>query len=324
MSDDKKSGISRRDFLKAAAIASAVTVAAGCEKKGQAGAKPDPAPGPKAPDKVKTAISPKPTQTPDKARVVLVRDEAVLDSAGNVNPQVLSKMLDDGVVALQQADSAEQAWAELLQPTDTLGIKSNVWKFIPTPPELEEAIRQRAMAVGIDEKKIAIDDRGVLGNPVFKKATALINARTLRTHHWSGIGSCIKNYIMFHPEPWTWHDDSCADLAGLWALPNVKGKTRLNIQVALTPLFHGKGPHHFNADYVWSYKGLIMGFDPVAVDATAVRLLEAKRLLHFGKTQPFGVPPKHVKVAQDKHRLGIFDSERIELVKIGWAEDRLI
>ena len=49
-----------------------------------------------------------------------------------------------------------------------------------------------------------------------------------------------------------------------------------------------------------------------------------ERLLPFGKTQPFGVPPKHVKVAQDKHRLGIFDSERIELVKIGWAEDRLI
>jgi hypothetical protein len=96
------------------------------------------------------------------------------------------------------------------------------------------------------------------------------------------------------------------------------------MQVVLTPLFHGKGPHHFQAEYTWAYKGLILGTDPVAVDATALRLLEAKRREHFGQEQPFSVPPKHIQVAQDKYQLGLADAQRIDLVKLGWSEGLLI
>jgi len=318
----KKKDLSRRDFIKGVAAVGAAS-AVGCQdnkaqtKTAQTKNAPAAPPAPAAKPDLPKAPG-------DKVRVVVVRDQAVLGDGGAVDPKVIAKMLDDGVMALLGATSPEAAWAELLKPEDTLGIKSNVWRFIPTPGELEQAIQARAQAVGIPAERIGVDDRGVLENPVFQKATALINARTLRTHHWSGIGSCIKNYIMFHPEPWTWHDDSCADLAGLWKLPVVSGKTRLNIQVALTPLFHGKGPHHYNAEYTWPYKGLILSQDPVATDATAVRLLEAKRLAHFGESQPFAVAPKHVQVAQDKHRLGVADADRIELVKIGWSEGVLI
>lgn len=314
-----KKDLSRRDFIKGVAAVGAATVV-GCQDN-KAQPKNTPAPR-KAPAAAKA--DPAPERPAGKVRVVVVRDQAVLGKDGAVDAKVIAKMLDDGVSALLGKPDPEAAWAELLRADDTLGIKSNVWRFIPTPPELEQAIQARAQGVGIPAKRIAIDDRGVLGNPVFKQATALVNARTLRTHHWSGIGSCIKNYIMFHPEPWTWHADSCADLAGLWKLPMVAGKTRLNIQVALTPLFHGKGPHHYNAEYTWPYKGLIISRDPVAADATAVRLLEAKRLEHFGESQPFAVTPKHVQVAQDKHKLGVADAERIELVKIGWSEGALI
>jgi hypothetical protein len=61
-------------------------------------------------------------------------------------------------------------------------------------------------------------------------ATALINARPMRSHHWAGVGSLIKNYIMFIPEPISIHPDSCADLASIWDLPVVKGKTRLKVK----------------------------------------------------------------------------------------------
>ena len=315
----KKKDLSRRDFIKGVAAVGAATMV-GCQDK-KAQPKDTPA-APKTPAKAKADPTPKPPS--GKVRVVVVRDEAVLSAGGAVDAKVIAKMLDDGVMALLDAKSPEAAWGQLLKPEDTLGVKSNVWRFIPTPGELEQAIQARAEGVGIPVERIAIDDRGVLGNPVFEKATALINARTLRTHHWSGIGSCIKNYIMFHPEPWTWHDDACADLAGLWKLPIVAGKTRLNIQVALTPLFHGKGPHHYNAEYTWPYKGLIISQDPVAADATAVRLLEAKRLEHFGASQPFAVAPKHVQVAQDKHELGVADADRIELIQIGWTEGALL
>ncbi len=40
---------------------------------------------------------------------------------------------------------------------------------------------------------MAVDDRGVLQNPVFNRSTALINVRPMRAHHWSGLGTLIKN-----------------------------------------------------------------------------------------------------------------------------------
>ncbi len=295
----------RRDFLKITAGTSAA-LALGCEKS----------PAAKPP-----AVPPRP---PDRSRVVLVRDEKVLDAEGNVSAPVIAKMLDDGVCALLGETDPARAWQRLFRPGDVLGIKTNVWKFIRTPLELEEAVRQRALGAGVKAEDIAVDDRGVLDNPVFQRATALVNARPARTHDWAGVGTCLKNYIMFHPHPSTWHDDSCANLAGLWDLPAVKGKTRLNIQVVLTPLFHGKGPHHYQAEYVWPYKGLILGQDPVAVDATAVRLLEAKRRAYFGKDLPFSVPPKHVQLAETRWGLGVADPVRIDLVKVGWAEGLLI
>ena len=256
--------------------------------------------------------------------MVLIRDEKVLDSARKPNPEVLSGMLDRGVCALTGQAEPAAAWGTLISPADTVGIKSNTWRFLPTPPELEQALIKRAQFAGVPADRVSVDDRGVLKNPVFIKATCLINVRPLRTHHWAGVGSCIKNYIMFSDTPSSWHDDSCANLAGVWDLPVCRDKTRLNILVVLTPLFHGKGPNHFNASYTWDYKGLIMSADPVAADATGLRILQAKRKAHFGKEEPLSVPPKHIQVAETMYRLGLADPARIDLVKIGWAQDVLI
>jgi hypothetical protein len=92
----------------------------------------------------------------------------------------------------------------------------------------------------------------------------------------------------------------------------------------LTPLFHGKGPHHFQAEYTWEYKGIIISQDPVAADATGVRIMEAKRRDFFGEELPFSVSPKHIEVAEKKFDLGVADKARIDLIKLGWKEDILI
>ncbi|MCP4674298.1 MAG: DUF362 domain-containing protein [Deltaproteobacteria bacterium] len=314
-----KRDLTRRDFLTQTTGA-AVVSAIGCKSTDKSPPRPTVAAKPET----KTQVSDKGLSASTRSTVVLVRDEHVLDSNRVANPKILSRMLDDGVVHLLDAPTPEDAWGSLVKPTDTVGIKSNVWRFLPTPPALEEALRQRVIDAGVPASSIDVADRGILGNPVFQKATALINVRPLRTHHWAGVGSCIKNYIMFSDSPSSWHDDSCANLAGVWDLPAVKGKTRLNILVMLTPLFQGKGPHHYQAKYTWPYNGLIIGTDPVAVDATGVRILEAQRKVHFGTTQPFSVPPKHIKVAEDKYRLGIADPKRIDVIKLGWNKDVLI
>ena len=92
----------------------------------------------------------------------------------------------------------------------------------------------------------------------------------------------------------------------------------------LTPLFHGKGPHHYQAKYTWPYNGLIVGTDPVAVDATGVRILEEKRKAFFGREEPLSVPPKHIRVAETRYHLGISDPARIDIKRIGWQEGALI
>ncbi|MFQ6092175.1 MAG: DUF362 domain-containing protein [bacterium] len=259
-----------------------------------------------------------------KTRVVLVRDADVMDKKGRIDAEAIQQMLDDGVTALFDKKDPVQVWKNLVKPSDVVGIKSNVWSPLPTPKEVEQALKQRVMDAGVPEKRIGISDRGVLRSRTFRNCTALINARPLRTHHWSGVGGCIKNYIMFVPKPSDYHGNSCANLAAIWNLPIVKGKTRLNVLVLLRPLFHGIGPHHFDRTYTWTYNGLLVGTDPVALDAVGLHLFRAKRLAYFGEERPMKPRPHHIVLADTRHHLGTSDLGKIELVKLGWKEGVLI
>ncbi|UCC78587.1 MAG: DUF362 domain-containing protein [Candidatus Zixiibacteriota bacterium] len=295
-----KSGVTRRDFIKGASLA------------GMAAAFGLP---------VEISFADEDVQ---KTRVVLIRNENVLDADGNVNAEIINRMLDEAVTALFKTENHRDAWEKIVLPDDVVGIKSNEWGPLPTPAELEQAIKSRVTEMGVPEDKIAVDDRGVLRNDVFKNSTALINVRPMRTHHWAGVGGLLKNYITFTPRPDDYHDNSCADLATLWKKPVIKGKTRLNILVLLTPLFHGVGAHHFDRKHIWAYNGLLVGTDPVAVDATGLRIIEARREQYFGEYRPMKPPAHHIAYADIRHGLGVSDPNKIELVKLGWLEGALI
>jgi len=258
------------------------------------------------------------------AKVVLIRNRGVLGSNGEIRGEILQSMLDEAVKTLLETDQPLQAWQKLIKSSDVVGIKSNSWSRLPTPPELEASIKRRVLDVGVAEKNIDIDDRGVLTNPVFLKATALLNVRPLRTHHWSGVGTCLKNYIMFVPNPSAYHDEGCSPLGKIWTYPIVKGKTRLNLLSALTPQFYGRGANFFDRRYVWPYRGLIVGTDPVAVDAVGAHLLQVKRTAFFGEDRPLDVPPIHILAADRQYHLGVSDLSRIQVIKLGWMEGALI
>jgi hypothetical protein len=104
----------------------------------------------------------------------------------------------------------------------------------------------------------------------------------------------------------------------------VQGKTRLNILSVLTPQFYGRGANFFDTRYVWPYKGLLVGTDPVAVDAVGAHLLKMKRIAFFGEDRTLDVLPIHIEVADKKYHLGVSDLSRIELIKLGWTEEVLI
>jgi hypothetical protein len=258
------------------------------------------------------------------AKVVLIRNAEVLGPQDKVQERILQSMLDEAVKSLLGTDKPMEAWKKLFKSSDVVGIKSNAWGRMPTPKELEAAIKRRLLDVGVAEKNIGIDDRGVLNNPVFQNATALVNVRPLRTHHWSGVGTCLKNYILFVPDPWSYHDEGCSPLGKIWTYPIVKGKTRLNILSVLTPQFYGRGAHFFDKRYVWPYKGLIVGTDPVAVDAVGAHLLQVKRIAFFREDKALDIPPVHIVAADKKYHLGVSDLNRIQLIKLGWMEEVLI
>jgi len=264
------------------------------------------------------------SQQTKKSKVVLIRHPDVLDENSKINAEIIQQMVDEAVMTLFDEEDPVKAFEKLVKPGEVVGIKSNFWSYLPTPPELEKAIERRLIDVGVEKDDISIDDRGVRKNPVFLKATSLINVRPLRTHYLSGVSGCMKNYIMFARSQSAYHPNSCADLGTLFFLPQVNGKTRLNILCALTPQFHGRGPHHFSRRYVWNYKGIFVSQDPVAVDALGLRLLMAKRREKLGKDREIPPVPRHIEVADVKHGLGISDINRIELIKLGWKKDILI
>jgi hypothetical protein len=260
----------------------------------------------------------------EKSRVVLIRDKNVLDSRGQLSESVLQNMLDKAVTAIMDTQDPVSAWKQLVTPADIVGIKTNVWHYLRTPESLEVAIWNRLLDAGVKKENISATDRGVREDSVFKRSTALINVRPMRTHHWSGLGTLLKNYIMFVPSPWMYHGNSCEKLGAIWQLPHVAGKTRLNILVMLTPLFHGVGPHHFSSRYVWPYSGLIVSRDPVAADATGARIIQAKRNSFFGTEKPISPPALHIGAARTRFGLGNSRPEQIQLISLGWKEDILI
>ena len=307
-----KKTLTRRDFLRAAAF-TPIAGAVGCCCLGTPAVTGDTPAG-----------AARLTAVTRGSRVVLIRDSMAVGADRKFNAQVIQKMLDDAVMALFGEKDPAAAWKRIVQPSDTVGIKTNVWNYLPTGAEIEQAIKRRVMDAGVAEDRIGIRDRGVLDDPIFQKATALINARPARVHYWAGMGSCIKNYIMFVPKPSEYHGDACADLASIWSLPVVRDKTRLNILSMLTPQYHNIGPRGFSEKYLWTYGGLIVGTDPVAVDATGYRVIQAQRRKEFGEDRPLETSAHHIQLADTRHKLGKSNPAEIELIKLGWTGGILI
>jgi hypothetical protein len=256
-----------------------------------------------------------------RSKVVLIRNKNVISTAGTVDAAVAASMIDEALCELLGTGKPEDAWKQLYGPKDSAGIKTNVYAYLPTPPELTALLKKRIAACGLPEESIPVTDREA--HTLLADRTALLNIRPVRTHHWSGIGGCIKNHIMFVKNPSDYHPDSCADLGSIWNLPIVKGKTRLNILLALNPLFYGRGPHNFDPRYQWSYGGIFVSRDPVAVDALGAELLRLKRVDFFGEDKAV-TPTKHIEVAETRHGLGVADLGRIDLVRMGWREGVLL
>lgn len=76
--------------------------------------------------------------------------------------------------------------------------------------------------------------------------------------------------------------------------------------------------------YVWPYKSLVIGTDPMAVDSVCLKILQGRRDQIRGRSWPLSSPAKHVAIADSKYKLGTADMSRIEIVRLGWEEDACV
>ncbi len=253
-----------------------------------------------------------------RSSVVIVRDQNVMDSALNVDKNILGKMLEQTLTKVTGKDNVKEAWLELVSPEDIIGLVPTPL-MNPTHDELIEVVKDSLVSAGVPAENI----RNAQGRSVdLEPITALISLPGLKAHWLTGIGTVIKNYILYSGSPRNYHYQDSTKLGEIWRLPQVKGKTKLILVDALHPVCD-KGPQ-VDPRYRWAYNGLIAGTDPVAVEAVCLKVILAKRDEIRGEPWPLSPPPICVEAADKAYKLGTSDLNNIDIHTIGWTEDLLI
>lgn len=251
--------------------------------------------------------------------VTVVRDKKVMDAGLKVDAKILQTMIDQTVLRVTGKIDIREAWAALVKPNDIVGLVPTP-HLNPTHQELIDGVKASLMKeAGIPEKNI-IMAQGGKRRP--GKCTALISMPALKGHWLTGIGTVIKNYIMYSGRPSNYHHEDSAKLGEIWGIPEVKGKTRLVLVDALHPLCD-KGPQA-DPRYKWAYNGLIAGTDPVAVETVCLKIMTEKRHALRGEPWPISPPPICVEAADNVYGLGTSKMEEIKITHFGWEEDLLL
>lgn len=258
------------------------------------------------------------TREPRSATVILVRDQRALSASHEVDVAVLKEMLAETVTRATGKANARDAWRALVTPEDVVGLVPTP-HLNPTHEEVVAAVRAALVDAGIPADRIRLAQ----GGPEKAEAcTALISLPALKAHWLTGIGTVLKNYIMYSGHPSHYHDENNDRLGEIWLKPHVKGKTRLVLVDALRPLCD-KGPQP-DPRYLWDYKGLIAGTDPVAVEAVCLKIITAKREALRGEPWPLSPPPLCVQMADKRYGLGTCKMEEITINRAGWTDGTLV
>ncbi|MBN1270767.1 MAG: DUF362 domain-containing protein [Candidatus Aminicenantes bacterium] len=259
-----------------------------------------------------------PGQAEGRSSVFIVRDQHVMDTSMNIDKSILEKMLEQTLTKVTGKNNIKQAWLGLVNPEDVIGLVPTPL-MNPTHDELIEVIKETLVSAGIPPGNI----RDAQGKSVdLDPITALLCLPGLKAHWLTGIGTTIKNYILYSGAPRNYHHQDSAKLGEIWNFPQVKGKTRLILVDALHPVCD-KGPQ-VDPRYRWAYNGLIAGTDPVAVDTVCLKIIMAQRKKLRGEPWPLSPPPICVEAADKVYKLGTSNLKNIDIHTIGWDQDLLI
>ena len=142
----------------------------------------------------------------------------------------------------------------------------------------------------------------------------IINIPVMSASEDCGVAGCIYNITIPNVDNWrrfvTEPDYGDPYLCELYADQHAGPKVVLHIMDGLIAQYGG-GPD-WQPGYSWSHATLYASKDPVAIDATALRLLEAWR--KDAKLPPIAEHAKYLRTAASMG-LGAYDENQIELVQ---------
>ena len=272
-------------------------------------------------------------------------------------PEALREMLDASIVELTGLDEARDAWSVLFSPGERIAIKINafrnslIWTHVP----LVTAVTDSLQDAGIPPEQIVIfdyygyeletagfainedgpgvrcygtelnytqegtvDGRNIKLSDILLECDALINMPVLKSHMISGISFAMKNHYGSISMPSLLHSNIGNRMAELNALSPIKDRTRLIVGDALTACLRYKGSYPYWASD-WAGDSILLSFDPVAIDTTALQMLE--RLLTDDGGNPAALLAMATPCLKSGAELGLGtnDPANIDLVEINLA-----
>lgn len=278
--------------------------------------------------------------------VVDVRCPRWLDDRKEPVAAVVKQMVDTGLMTLTDEKTPKAAWSAVFGKYKCVGVKFNQISrnFSRANQVMLDAVAEGLQSAGIALDRIIVTealgaslpgcgkmDKGWAGeydfgsgktrlsNFLINQVDAILNIPDLKDHERCGISGAIKNLsharttIMENPQ--NFHKDCCDPyITDLYALAPIREKAKLHLMNGLKGLFDlGPSPR---PDRQWAHNGLLLGFDPVAVDKLAHDLVVAER--DRRKLPSFdhrGTKPTFLASAVTKG-LGTADLEKIKVLRV--------
>jgi uncharacterized protein (DUF362 family) len=269
-------------------------------------------------------------------------------------PEALREMLDASITALTGLDKARDGWSVLFSPEERIAIKVNafrnglIWTHVP----LVTAVTDSLQDAGIPAEQIVVFDyytseletagfsinqdgpgvrcygsesnytqegtvngRNTELSDILLECDALINMPVLKSHMIAGISFALKNHYGSVSMPSLLHSNIENAIAELNALSPIKDRTRLIIGDALTACLKYRGSYpYWSSD--WKGDSILMSFDPVAIDTTALQMLE--RLLTDEGDSPASILAMATPCLESAVELGLGtnDPANIDLAEV--------
>ncbi len=277
-----------------------------------------------------------------RSRVVVARE---------ARPRV-DALIDKALMAFYGRDSAREAWREVARPGETVGLKVNclAGRGGSTSLAMVEAVTERLREAGV--KNIIVWDRlnqdlesagfrpgarvvgndtagyedeltafgqagSLLSRTLTRRCDAVINLPVLKDHGIVGVTMAMKNMFGAIHNPNKYHPNAGDPyVADVNAFAMIRRKVRLTICDGTVAQYEG-GPTYM-PQWTWPFNGVIVARDPVALDYTGWKIIEAVRAEKGLPTlKAAGREPRYIATAADaRHRLGTNYPARIERVNV--------